>query len=368
MTSLLRLTLTNFRNYDRLVWSPSAQKTIIYGANGSGKTNLLEALSLLVPGRGLRKSRIEDLAQTGRQHFGWGVVGQFSHPVINNFEIGTGCLPNNNKKQFRLNEMPVRSQHEISQYLSAVWLTPQMDQLFSESAGGRRRFLDRLIITMENFHTKEVFAYEKSMSQRNKLLSINNFDPTWLSAIEESMARHAVAITATRNTFIQQMNQLMIIEGTFPEATLKLQCPIADRLMKEPAIVVEDFLRQQWKKDRSLDAQSKSTRFGIHRADVLFIEKKTKTPASLASTGQQKALLIGIILKLTELIKGQNINLPLLLLDEPLVHLDETHRKTLLSTLLNLESFTILTGTDRSSFEQCTGKAEFLQINQGKIV
>lgn len=368
MTSLLRLTLTNFRNYDRLVWSPNTQKTIIYGANGSGKTNLLEALSLLVPGRGLRKSRVEDLAQIGRQHQGWGIVGQFSHPMMNDIEIATGCASNSNKKQFRLNDTPVRSQHEISQYLSAVWLTPQMDQLFSESAGGRRRFLDRLIITMENFHTKEVFAYEKSMSQRNKLLALKNFDPHWLNAIEESMARHAVAITATRNTFIQQMNQLTIIEDAFPEATLKLQCPIADRLLKEPALVVEDFLRQQWQKDRFSDAENRSTRFGIHRADVLFIEKRTRTPANLASTGQQKALLIGIILKLTELIKSQNINLPILLLDEPLVHLDENHRKILLSTLLNLESFTILTGTDRSSFEQCSGEAEFLQINHGKIM
>ncbi|CAI3928770.1 DNA replication/repair protein RecF [Commensalibacter papalotli (ex Botero et al. 2024)] len=368
MTSLLRLTLTNFRNYDRLVWSPSAQKIVVYGANGSGKTNLLEALSLLVPGRGLRKSRVEDLVKSDRQHLGWGVVGQFSHPLINNFEIGTGCFPNNNKKQFRLNETPVRSQHEISQYLSAVWLTPQMDQLFSQSAGGRRRFLDRLIITMENFHTKEVFAYEKSMSQRNKLLANNNYDPNWLNAIEESMARHAVAITATRNTFIHQMNQLRIINGVFPEAILKLQCPIADRLMQEPAIVVEDFLRQQWKKDRHPDAQSRSTRFGIHRSDVIFIEKKSQTPAGMASTGQQKALLIGIILKLTELIKSQNISLPLLLLDEPLVHLDEIHRQTLLSTLLNLDSFTMMTGTDHSSFKQCTKKAEFLQIIQGEIV
>ncbi|MDI2111686.1 DNA replication/repair protein RecF [Commensalibacter nepenthis] len=368
MTFLLRLTLTNFRNYKRLVWSPESQKTVVYGANASGKTNLLEALSLLVPGRGLRKSRVDDFAMTGRQNQGWGVVGQFSHPIMDDFEIATGGVANSNKKQFRLNGLPVRSQHEISQYLSAVWLTPQMDRLFSENAGGRRRFLDRLIISLEHFHTKEVFAYEKSMSQRNKLLALNNFDPDWLNAIEESMARHAVAITATRNLFIQQMNEMMIVEGNFPEALLKLHCSIADHLSKEPALVVEDFLRQQWKKDRVLDAEHKSTQFGVHRTDVLFIEKKTQIPANLASTGQQKALLIGIILKLTELIKSQNINLPILLLDEPLVHLDENHRKTLLATLLNLESFTILTGTDRASFEQCAGKAEFLEINHGNIV
>ncbi|CAI3927980.1 Recombinational DNA repair ATPase RecF (RecF) (PDB:5Z67) [Commensalibacter communis] len=368
MTSLLRLTLTNFRNYNRLVWSPKAQKTIVYGANGSGKTNLLEALSLLVPGRGLRKSRVEDLGMIGHQHQGWGIVGQFTHPVMDDFEIATGCTPNTNKKQFRLNEMPVRNQHEISQYLSAVWLTPQMDRLFSESAGGRRRFLDRLIITIEHFHTKEVFAYEKSMSQRNKLLALNNFDPDWLNAIEESMARHAVAITATRIFFIQQMNETTIVEGNFPEALLKLQCPIADHLSKEPALSVEDFLRQKWKKDRLSDAENKSTNFGVHRTDVLFIEKKTQTPANLASTGQQKALLVGIILKLTELIKSQNINLPILLLDEPLVHLDENHRKTLLATLMNLDSFTILTGTDRASFEQCARQAEFLEINHGNIM
>ncbi|MDI2090304.1 DNA replication/repair protein RecF [Commensalibacter oyaizuii] len=368
MTSLLRLTLTNFRNYDRFVWSPTAQKVVICGPNGSGKTNLLESLSLLVPGRGLRKSRIEDIAKIGQQQKGWGIIGEFDHPVMDTMEIATGCPPYSLKRQFRLNNTILRSQQELSQYLSAIWLTPQMDRLFLEGAAGRRRFLDRLIISIETYHTKEIFAYEKSVSQRNKLLSSATFDTNWLNAIEESMARHAVAITATRINFIRQLNKLTVIDDAFPEAHLKLVCPIADRLHHDPAIVVEDYLRQQWKKDRLVDAENQSTQLGIHRTDVMFIERKTNMPAYLSSTGQQKALLIGIILKLTELIKKQNVTLPLLLLDEPLVHLDENHRHILLSTLLNLDGFIVLTGTDKTIFSPCLGKAEFLQINQGKIM
>lgn len=367
MTKLLRLTLTNFRNYDRFVWSPEQQKVVVFGPNGSGKTNLLEALSFLVPGKGLRKSRIEEVCRKDSQH-GWGVIAKFSHPYMDEVEIATGCPSDSIKRQFRVNGNSARNQYEISQYLSAIWLTPQMDRLFLEGASGRRRFLDRLIMSIETYHTKEVVAYEKSISQRNKLLSIQNFDTGWLNAIEESMARHAVAITAARANFIQKFNDTSVIEGTFPEATLKIICPIADYLQQKPALIVEDYLKQQWKTDRLIDAKNRSMRLGIHKADIIFIEKKTQISASMASTGQQKALLIGIILKLTEMIKKQNTTLPLLLLDEPLVHLDEFHRKILLSTLLNLDGFIILSGTDKETFEQCSGQAEFLQINQGKMV
>lgn len=364
MANLIRLTLNNFRNYEYLNWLPHSQKIVLYGENGCGKTNLLEALSLLVPGKGLRRSRLEELPRLN-SHGGWGVIGQFAQeeePV----EIAIGCIEQN-RKQFLINGAPVRAQSEINQYLSAIWLTPQMDRLFLEGASGRRRFLDRLIISTETYHIREVAAYEKNLSHRNRLLSQNVYDESWLSAIEESMARHAVAISAARLTFIDQINEIQVIEGKFPEAFIQLQCPIAERLKHEPALMVEDFLRQQWKQNRIKDQAVGATTIGVHRSDVLFSDRKTQIPASLASTGQQKALLVGIILKLTELNQIRHTHQPMILLDEPLVHLDNIHRKTLLQTLKKLDTLTILTGTDKDPFSDWSGVGEFVQIYDGKL-
>lgn len=367
MANLTRLTLTNFRNYDRLVLEPQSQKLIVYGPNASGKTNLLEALSLLVPGRGFRKARVEDIIKQDHLHQGWGIVGEFSNSE-NSFTVATGGAPFSSKKQYRINGKNLSNQYEITQYLTAIWLTPQMDRLFLEGASGRRRFLDQLITSTESYYTKELLAYEKSVVQRNKLLSFSKLDNAWLNAVEESMARHAVAITVARMNFIQQLNQISIMQDCFPEVLLKLECPIVDFLYQQPALVAEDYLKQQWKEGRFIDAQNKSTALGCHRTDVVFVENKSNTPAYLASTGQQKAILISVILKLAELIKQQKKMQPLLLLDEPLTHLDAFHREILLSTLLNLNGLVMITGNDFSLFTSCQGKGEFLHINQGKIV
>lgn len=369
MTKLERLTLTNFRNFERLVWTVPSQKIVAYGPNASGKTNLLESLSLLVPGRGLRKARIEDLANNNNQTQGWGIVGEFSNQQYDsNFTLSTGCFPFSSKRQYRINGNIIQNQNEITRYLAAVWLTPQMDRLFLEGPSGRRRFLDQLIISLEGYYAKELAAYEKSLFQRNKLLSANMLDHNWLKAVEESMARHAVAITAARINFIQQLNQINIIQKAFPETLLKLNCSIADYLMNHPALVTEDYLKQKWKMNRDQDAENRSTALGCHRMDVVFFENKSNISAQMASTGQQKAILISVILKLLELIKTNKKIQPLLLLDEPLTHLDSYHRKILLSSLLDIDSFVIITGNEISDFYDFEKNYDFLNLNHGKIV
>lgn len=368
MTNLRRLTLTNFRNYDYLAWEPKANKTVVFGPNASGKTNLLESLSLLVPGRGLRKSRTEELGKQNSQQ-GWGIVGEFSHPETDDsFIIATGINTATAKRQYRINGNAISGQHELSTYLTAVWLTPQMDRLFLEGASGRRRFLDQLIMSTETYYSKELAAYEKSLAHRNRLLLTHIQDNAWLNAVEESMARHAVAITAARMNFVRNLNQISVFQKNFPEAYLQLVCPIVDQLNEQPALVVEDYLKQQWKNNRFTDAENKGTGLGCHRTDVMFIEKNTQTSASLASTGQQKTILLSTILKLAEMVKTAKMIQPILLLDEPLTHLDQFHREILLATLLKLDNSVILTGNDKSIFSLWEGNAEFLHINQGKIV
>ena len=197
---LARLTLSQFRNYPSLTWRPAGRLAVLHGGNGSGKTNLLEAISLLVPGRGLRGARIAELPRRAADATGtWAVAGRFATPH-GELDVGTGSPPDGppDRRVFRLDGETPRSQGEIAAHVSAVWLTPQMDRLFQEGAGGRRRFLDRLVYALEPAHAREVAAHDTAMAQRNRLLAAGRADPAWLAGLEDAMARHAVAAAAAR--------------------------------------------------------------------------------------------------------------------------------------------------------------------------
>ena len=194
---LTRLTLSDFRSYEQFVWRPAGRVMVVAGPNGSGKTNLLEAISLLTPGRGLRGARVAELPRRGAG--AWAVAGRFETPV-GAVDIGTGSPPDGpvERRVFRLDGAAPRSQADIAQRVAAVWLTPQMDRLFQEGVSGRRRFLDRLVYAVEPGHAREVSAYETAMASRNRLLAERRGEAVWLDGIEEAMARHAVAATVAR--------------------------------------------------------------------------------------------------------------------------------------------------------------------------
>lgn len=379
MLRLLRLSLTQFRSYRALTWRPSARVAVLFGPNGSGKTNLLEAVSLLVPGRGLRGARNAELARRGADagpgaSGRWAVAGRFATEE-GETDIGTGTLADGpaDRRVFRLDGAAPRSAAEVAQRVAAVWLTPQMDRLFQEGASGRRRFLDRLVWALEPGHAREIGAHDTAVAQRNRLLAQGRgnrgAEAGWLSAVEDGIARHAVAATAARAALVARLNRALEhgAAGAFPAARMSLPCPIAERLARDPALAVEDWLREGLAEARGRDAASGATSLGAHRGDMALADAATGLEAELASTGQQKALLIGVVLGHAALIAAARGRAPLLLLDEPAVHLDAARRLALFGALADLPAQVLLTGTDSEVFAPLKGRAEALLAGSGTL-
>jgi DNA replication and repair protein RecF len=379
---LRRLTLTDYRSYKALRFIPQAPVCVLTGPNGSGKTNLLEAISMLVPGRGLRGAKYSELIRQGAETPRWAVAACLDI-AGDAFEVGTGSAEQNPERRvFRLDGATPRTQAEISARLAAVWLTPQMDRLFTDPAGGRRKFLDRLVIALEPAHAREVAAFEAASAQRNRLLAEGRagparaaparaaparVEPEWLAGLEDSMARHAVAATAARMVLTSRLNAILQSGAAdpFPAVALALDCPIAARLKAAPALAVEDWLRGAFAAARIGDAASGAPGYGPQRTDVTIADAASGRPAGLSSTGQQKAMLIGIVLGHAALIAAARGAAPLLLLDEPLVHLDEARRQALFAALSSGGLQAYLTGTDAEPFKPLS--AAYYSVRDSRI-
>ncbi len=337
----------------------------IAGPNGVGKTNLLEAISLLGPGRGLRGARASEIGRrppggTARPWVAWGA---FDGPD-GAAEIGTGTTAEGGdaqRRKYTLDGEPAKSQAELARRAGAVWLTPQMDRLFQDGASGRRRFLDRLVWALEPGHAREVAAHDTAMSGRNRLLAEGRRDAAWLAALEDAMARHAVAAVAARRALASRLNALLAAgtaTGAFPAARIELVCPIAAALEEAPALAVEDRLRADLASGRGRDAAAGGAQQGAHRTDMTLVHLPKGQPAELCSTGEQKALLVSTVLAHAALIGAARGFAPLLLLDEVAAHLDQGRREALYAALAGLPAQVFLTGTEPDIFAPLQGIAE----------
>lgn len=346
----------------------------IAGENGVGKTNLLEAISLLGPGRGLRGARA---AEIGRRDAAgahpWAAWGRFEG-LHGPCEIGTGTAGEDGpdaRRKWQLDGETLRSSAELADRAAAVWLTPQMDRLFQEGASGRRRFLDRLVWALEPGHAREVAAHDTATAGRNRLLAEGKRDARWLAALEDAMARHSVAVAAARRSLTARLNAVLeggIATGAFPAARLDLLDPIAAALDAEPAVAVEDRLREELAVARGRDAAAGGASAGAHRGDLALTHLPKALPAELCSTGEQKALLVSVVLAHAALIGAARGFAPLLLLDEVAAHLDVRRREALYGALAGLPAQVFLTGTEMDIFAPLRGVAEGFRATSDGLV
>jgi DNA replication and repair protein RecF len=355
-----RLTLGDFRNYAELRLEPEADMLVFTGANGAGKTNLLEAVSLLVPGRGLRRPRLGELA---RHETPAGLS-----------DVGTGMAPAENdgaseRRTVRIDGETARSQAALADVMSAHWLTPQMDRLFQEGASARRRFLDRMVFGWDAAHAGRVAAYEQAMRQRLKLLRGTRApDTSWLAALEETMAAKGIAVAAARLDVVGRLASAAAEGwGPFPGADIELQGDLEGWLVGGPALAAEDRFRDALAGGRGEDARTGRTASGPHRSDLCVRHRPKDQDAALCSTGEQKALLIGLVLANARTRAAAEGGVPVLLLDEVAAHLDESRRSALYEALTGLGGQVWLTGTEIDLFRPLGGRAEFYSVADGGV-
>ncbi len=344
---------------------------VFYGPNGAGKTNILEAVSLLSPGRGLRGAKLSEVQRQGDSE-PWAVAAevQTGHEAV---RLGTGLDPERSagkdKRVVRVNGRTTKGQHVLADYLSLVWLTPQMDRLFLETSRERRRFLDRLVLGFDPGHSGRVVRYENAVAQRSRLLREGRGDPAWLSALEQLIAETGTAIAAARLDFVNRLQSACgdSSHAPFPLVRLSITGFLEEMLLTRKALETEALFRERMLESRERDAVSGGMRSGPHKSDLEVMYVGKGMPAAQCSTGEQKALLTGIILAHARLIAAERCEPPLLLLDEVAAHLDEGRRAALYEILHDLGAQVWLTGTDADLFESVKQSAQFFFVQSSAI-
>lgn len=362
-----RLTLTDFRCYQRLRVETDSRPVVLWGANGAGKTNLLEALSFLTPGRGMRRATLADI---GRRDAGagiaWGVAAALDGPT-GRVEIGTGREAGSERRTVRIDGQPAKAQ-DLAEIAAALWLTPAMDRLFIEGAAGRRRFLDRLVFGQDSGHATHSSAYDHAMRERSRLLKAGNADPAWLSALEDAMASHGTAVAQARRQAVARLDQACAQGlGPFPAARLDLAGDVEAWLAEFGAEETESRLRSGLRLARARDIVAGGATIGPHRSDLVVRHADKNLPAGQCSTGEQKAVLVSIVLAQARVRTALSGLAPLMLLDEVVAHLDHIRRAALFDELACLNAQSWMTGTDKELFDGFDHRAQFFRVADAAV-
>jgi DNA replication and repair protein RecF len=369
-----RLTLSNFRSYRAANLALDAQLAVLVGPNGAGKTNLIEAISFLAPGRGLRRATLDEVAFTEGDG-SWAVAAELEG-AVGLATLGTGMEPPAAEdatltRKSRIDGEPVPSAAAFTDHLSVVWMTPAMDGLFGGPASERRRFLDRLVLAVDGTHSSRVNALERSLRSRNRLLEQQNADPHWLDAIEHETAEVAVAVAAARAETVRRLSAALARDrdgaSPFPWAGVALDGWVENALLEQPATDVEDRYRAILRDNRARDAAAGRTTDGPHLTDLEVLYGPKGIAAAQASTGEQKALLISLVLAHAGLVGEMTGFAPLLLLDEVIAHLDPARRAALFDALSALAAQVWMTGADPAPFADVASRAEVFAVSPGRV-
>lgn len=371
---ICRLTLTNFRSYHAMQIEIAARSVVLVGPNGAGKTNLIEAISLLAPGRGLRRAMLDEVAFS--EGDGSWAVSADVEGGLGLATLGTGIdAPIEGAvataRKCRIDRELVPSATAFADHLRVIWLIPAMDGLFNGPASERRRFFDRLVLAIDSEHSGRVAALERSLRSRNRLLEDQRPDPHWLDAVEHETAELAVAVAALRAETAARLQAALMARSNpaslFPAVEIALDGWIEKLVPTHPAVEVEDRYRAVLKDNRVRDAAAGRTLDGAHLTDLKVVHAGKGIAAADASTGEQKALLIGLVLAHAGLLRQISGFAPVLLLDEVVAHLDPPRRTALYDELEKLGAQIWMTGADPAAFAQIEDRAEFFQVSPGRI-
>jgi DNA replication and repair protein RecF len=374
MTAALvrRLTLTNFRNYHSASIEAGAKTMVLVGPNGAGKTNLIEAISFLAPGRGLRRSTLDEIA-FGEGDGSWAVSAEIEG-ALGLATLGTGIeRPLDEDKaairKFRIDREPAPSAAAFADHLRVVWLIPAMDGLFAGAPPERRRFLDRLALAVDAEHGSRINALERALRSRNRLLEDPRPDTHWLDAVEHETAELAVAVAGLRVETVRRLDAVLRNRrgSAFPPAAIALDGWMEKLMPAHPAAEIEERYRTVLRDNRARDAAAGRTLDGPHLTDLAVSYAAKSITAADASTGEQKALLIGLVLAHARLIAEMTGCAPVLLLDEVVAHLDPSRRAALHAELAALGAQVWMTGADPALFAEISGDAKFIEVDSGRL-